>query len=166
MIRDLASHLFAPLYDARLIAGKVVGARTRVTLGRWEKGMTLGIYRGLRHMYEGETYASIRGKFTAPGGSTIPFHFEVGKYWPAHNRVLRLDFLNGHAELSYEKPYRFRIEARNYPPIEMTVLADPYTLALLDFKEFVEGRRDGHVRRALAIVKFNEKMRARGIASL
>lgn len=164
MIRDLASHLFGPLYDISLASSTVV--EPKVALGRYEHGEAPGTFRKLKSAEEGETYALLEGKFSTTSG-IIQFHFEVGKYWPKHNRKLELFFENGYAALSYEKPFEFRIESANEAPVIITLEIEHYpTLALLDFKSFMRGQNDGHVGRAAAIVKFNETMRTVGIRNL
>lgn len=164
MIRDLASHLFGPLYDIGLASSTVV--EPKVALGRYEHGEAPGTFHKLKSAEEGETYALLEGGFSTTSG-IIQFHFEVGKYWPKHNRKLELFFENGYAALSYEKPFEFRIESANEVPVIITLEIEHYpTLALLDFKSFMRGQNDGHVGRAAAIVKFNEMMRAVGVRNL
>ncbi|GEM_PF-1800732 len=160
MIRDLLSHLFGPLYDIGLTGQDVVDLK--VKLGKYEHSMALGIYRPLNNAAEGETYAKIEGKFVMPYG-TPSFLFEVGKYWPKHDRSLTLTFEHGCVKFSYEKPFEVVVEVGSARATSR-VTADFYpTLAFIDFKRFLEGKRDGHIDRAAAIVKFNERARESGL---
>lgn len=160
MIRDLLSHLFGPLYDAGLASSEIIDLQ--VKLGRHDKGMSLGQWRPLKRAAEGETYAAINGRFLIPGGEPT-FHFEVGKYWPKHDRFLELVFEKGLIRMSYEKPFEIIIENGN-STITSSVTADFYpTLAFLDFKRFIEKKVHGHIGRAAAIVKLNERFRKAGL---
>lgn len=163
MIRDLASHLFAPLFDANVINGNVF--RPEVMLGRYDTGMALGTWRPLRSWDEGETYAKMDGQFETPSRRRVPFMLEVGKYWPAHERFLDVTFERGTAHFSYEPPYPFTFSSPR-GVFEISVIGSPYALSLLDFKAFHEGRGEGHAERALAIVKFNELMRFVGVYNI
>lgn len=163
MIRDLASHIFGPLYDIGFASSDII--EPKVELGKYESGESLGTFRPLTNPKEGETYASIEGKFIAPCGMPR-FRFEVGKYWPRNERFLEIICENGYATLSYEKPFELKIETAHGKPISITVTADFYpTLAFLDFEEFIYGHANGHIDRADAIVTFNEKVRLAGLQS-
>lgn len=160
MVRDLTSHLFGPLYDTGLVGADAFGLR--VALGKHESGMALGTHRPLKSPAEGETFASIKGVFLAPHG-LVPFHFMVGKYAPKHDRVLKLGFERGSVVLDYEKPFDCRIETpRGNTTLFLKVDFYP-TLALLDFKRFIEGKTHGHIGRAAAIVRLNEAAREAGL---
>lgn len=161
MIRDLASHIFGPLYDSGLASTEVL--QPLVALGEHKSGMAPGTWRLLKDPLCGETFADIRGWFVAPHG--IPkFSIQLGKYWPKHDRCLKISFENGHISMSYEKPFELAVENWESGNVSISVTADFYpALALLDFKEFIAGRNDGHISRAAAIVLFNEKMRKIGL---
>jgi len=162
MIRDLSSHLFGVLYDCGLATAETIGMK--VVLGRYDAGMSIGTWRKLRSPAEGETYASIQGRFLTPYGMP-DFKFEVGKYWPKHDRELVLEFEKGQAQLSYEKPFSFLVDSNN-GAVEASVTAEFYpTLSLLNFKKFLQGNGHGHIGRAAAIVRFNETARAIGLTT-
>ena len=162
MIRDLLSHLFGPLYDIGLTNGDVLDAN--VQLGKWEQGMDRGEFAPLQNATDGETYAKMTGKFLTPHG-TIRFFFEIGKYWPEHDRSLYVRFENGALALNYEKPFYFTITSKDGVS-SACVSAEHYpSLALLDFRQFIEGKTHGHIGRAAAIVRLNEEMRQRGLTA-
>lgn len=160
MIRDLLSHLFGPLYDAGLASSEVMDLQ--VKLGRYDKGMALGQWRPLKSASEGETYAVINGRFLMPEEEAT-FEFEVGKYWPKHDRFLELTFEKGFMRMSYEKPFEATIENKD-SMVTSSITVDFYpTLAFLDFKRFIERKTHGHIGRAIAIVKMNEQARKAGL---
>lgn len=161
MIRDLSSHLFGPLYDIGLATAEVINPH--VTLDKYENTMLLGTFRPLQQPDEGETYARMEGNFLTPIG-TSHFIFEVGKYWPIHDRSLEIKFEFGKATLSYEKPFKFTIQKSDGEQYSSIVTAEQYaSLAFLNFKEFIKNETHGKIGRAAAIVKFNEEMRKNGL---
>lgn len=168
MIRDLSSHLFGPLYESGIISSGTVPPGCRVALGKYEPGEPPGTFRPLKDETEGETYAEIEGNLFTVDQTTglVRFKFQVGKYWPTHDRVLRVWFSRGELELSYESPYRFTMSGDSFDPTSIDVTADPYALSYLDFASFISGETDGHLNRAIEIVSFNETMRAVGLKSI
>lgn len=164
MIRDLASHLFGILYDIGFATSVIT--EPQVVLGKHEGGMDRGTWRPLKSADEGETYADMRGRFISRFG-VIPFMFRVGKYWPVHERYLKIKFEHGIASFSYEKPFELTMEHENGKANKVWLNTDFYpSIAYLDFKRFMEERGAGHIGRGAAIVRFNETMRAVGIESV
>jgi Oxidoreductase family, NAD-binding Rossmann fold len=163
MIRDLSSHLFSPILDARLVTGQVVDPR--VQLFRHVPDTPPGKGSPLQSIAEGETYALMEGSFVTRTNKLVPFTLEVAKYWPRHDRKLRMLFERGTALLDYEPPYRFSFESGG-ATCSIDLLAEPYAMALLDFAQFFRQQRDGHMDRAVEIVRFNETMRAAGVAQM
>jgi hypothetical protein len=162
MIRDLASHLFGVVYDIGLVSDLAIWNFYGVDLGRHDDGMDLGEFRFLRDALEGETYARMRGRFLTPWGEP-EFDLEVGKYWPKNDRKLQLFFEEGMIQLSYEKPFMCTMETKR-DRLTLSVTADFHVaLAFLDFKRFFEGKTHGHIGRAAAIVRFNERAREVGL---
>ena len=161
MIRDLASHLFGPLYDIGFANADVLNPK--VILGKYEKHLPLGKFRPLQSRDEGETYARIEGNFITPAGAAH-FTFEIGKYWPKHDRKLKIECKNGEISLNYEKPFQLTIQSDNGTQYSNIITAEQYALlAFLDFKQFLTGKTHGKIGRAAAIVKFNETMRNCGL---